>query len=88
MLTITETVEKLFKQPEIFEKHMLAGEYCKAKWCYIKTVLVMCFIEMDGEAGDRLEKLFPEERVKEAFWKAGGPDDTGCSPKAEADIAG
>ena len=28
-----------------------------------------------------VEKIFNEKKVKEAFRKAGGPDDTGCRPK-------
>lgn len=29
MLTVTEVVEKIFKQPDIFNREMAAGEYCK-----------------------------------------------------------
>ena len=31
MLTVTEVVEKIFKQPDIFDSEMAAGEYCRAK---------------------------------------------------------
>ena len=54
MLTVTEVVEKIFKQPDIFDSEMAAGEYCRAKWTYINTVFVAGFIEMDREALDRL----------------------------------
>lgn len=30
MLTVTEVVEKIFKQPNRFEQEMAAGNYCKA----------------------------------------------------------
>ena len=82
MLTVTEVVEKIFKQPDIFNSEMTAGEYCKAKWTYINTVFV------DREALDRLLEMFNEKKVKEAFRKAGGPDDTGCRPKRKTDPAG
>lgn len=49
MLTVTEVVEKIFKQPNRFEQEMAAGNYCKAKWTYINTVFVAGFIEMDRE---------------------------------------
>ena len=49
MLTVTEVVERIFKQPDIFNREMAAGEYCKAKWTYINTVFVAGFIEMDRE---------------------------------------
>ncbi len=81
MLTVTEVVEKIFKQPDIFNSEMTAGEYCKAKWTYINTVFVAGFIEMDREALDRLLEMFNEKKVKEAFRKAGGRDDTLSSPK-------
>ena len=83
MLTVTEVVEKIFKQPDIFDAEMEAGEYCRAKWTYINTVFVAGFIEMD-----RLLEMFDEEKVKKAFRKAGGPDDTGCRPKKKTDPAG
>ena len=88
MLTVTEVVEKIFKQPDIFNSEMAAGEYCKAKWTYINTVFVAGFIEMAREALDRLLEMFNEKKVKEAFRKAGGPDDTGCRPKKKTDPAG
>ena len=88
MLTMNETVEKLHSQPARFEQCIKDGEYCRAKWCFISTVFVSDFIELDKKAEDRLFELFPEERVREVFRKAGGPDDTGCRPKKEADAAG
>ena len=88
MLTVTEVVEKIFKQPNRFEQEMAAGNYCKAKWTYINTMFVAGFIEMDREALDRLLEMFNEQKVKKAFRKAGGPDDTGCRPKKKADPAG
>ena len=45
------------------------------------NLFVAGFIEMDREALDRLLEMFNEKKVKEAFRKAGGPDDTGCRPK-------
>lgn len=80
MLQINEIVEKIFRQPAVFDTQMEAHKYCRAKWTYINTVFVASFIEMDKEAVDRLHSMFNEERVKEAFRKAGGPDDTGCRP--------
>ena len=88
MLTINEIVDKLYLQPKCFEQCMDAENYCRAKWIYIKAVFVADFIEMDQEAMDRLQSMFCEERVKEAFRKAGGPDDTGCRPRKEDDPAG
>lgn len=88
MLTVTEVVEKIFKQPDIFDSEMAAGEYCRAKWTYINTVFVAGFIEMDREALDRLLEMFNEKKVKKAFRKAGVPDDTGCRPKKKTDPAG
>lgn len=88
MLTVTEVVEKIFKQPNRFEQEMAAGNYCKAKWTYINTVFVAGFIEMDREALDRLLEMFNEKKVKEAFRKAGGSDDTGCRSKKKTDPAG
>ena len=55
MLTINETVDKLYKQPERFEQCMDAGDYCLAKWCFINTVFVSSFIELDQEAESRLQ---------------------------------
>lgn len=62
MLTVTEVVEKIFKQPNRFEQEMAAGNYCKAKWTYINTVFVAGFIEMDREALDRLLEMFNEKK--------------------------
>ena len=88
VLLIKEIVEKIFRQPGLFDEQMAAGRYCRAKWTYINTVFAASFIEMDQEAMDRLKSMFCEERVKEAFRKAGGPDDTGCRPRKEDDPAG
>jgi hypothetical protein len=67
MLTINETVNKLYKQPERFEQCMDAGDYCRAKWCFINTVFVSSFIELDQEAENRLLGMFEEEKVRKAF---------------------
>lgn len=78
MLTVTEVVEKIFRQPEKFEQCMKAGDYSRAKWCFINTVFVSTFIELDKEAEDKLFEMFSEE-VREAF---GGKraDDKGYRP--------
>lgn len=79
MLTVNETVDKLYRQPEKFEQCMKAGDYSRAKWCFINTVFVSTFIELDKEAEDRLFEMFSEEKVREAF---GGKrtDDKGYRP--------
>ena len=79
MLTINETVDKLYRQPERFEQCMDDGEYSRAKWCFINTVFVSGFIELDQESKDRLFAMFPEEKVLRAFGK-GGSNDTGYRP--------
>ena len=58
MLTVTEVVEKIFKQPDIFDSEMAAGEYCRAKWTYINTVFVAGFI------GTPQMNLFDAQLVK------------------------
>ncbi|MFR6508650.1 MAG: hypothetical protein ACLUPF_04440 [Dorea sp.] len=69
MLTINETVDKLYKQPERFEQCMDAGDYCRAKWCFISTVFVSSFIELDQEAENRLLGMFEEEKSKKSIWR-------------------
>ena len=79
MLNVTEVVEKIFRQPEKFEQCMKAGDYSRAKWCFINTVFVSTFIELDKEEEDKLFEMFSEEEVREAF---GGKraDDKGDRP--------
>ena len=79
MLTINETVDKLYLQPERFEQCMDAGDYSRAKWCFINTVFVSGFIELDQESKERLLGMFPEEKVLRAFRKE-ETDDTGYRP--------
>lgn len=79
MLNVTEVVEKIFRQPEKFEQCMKAGVTAGLKWCFINTVFVSTFIELDKEAEDKLFEMFSEEEVREAF---GGKraDDKGYRP--------
>ena len=69
MLTVNETVDKLYRQPEKFEQCMKAGDYSRAKWCFINTVFVSTFIELDKEAEDKLFEMFSEEKGKRGIWR-------------------
>ncbi len=69
MLTVNETVDKLYRQPEKFEQCMKAGDYSRAKWCFINTVFVSTFIELDKEAEDKLFEMFSEEKSKRGIWR-------------------
>lgn len=73
MITINEIVTRLNGKPDEFKKHMNAGEYAAAKWCYIKTAVVAGFIELDDERRDKLMSRFDEKDVDKAF--RGGADD-------------
>lgn len=75
MLTVTEIVDKLHKQPEEFRRLMQEKKYCAAKWCFYKTMVTAIFIEMDEAFMERMfgkEGLFNEEEVRKAFREAGG----------------
>ena len=71
MNTITQTLEKLHKEPENFERYFAAGEYGRACTAYEHAYKVSEYIEMDDEPRERLLGAFDEDKLQEAFKRSG-----------------
>lgn len=91
MLSVTETVEKLYKMPERFEQLMSEKKYYAAKWLHFECLITAIFIEADESFMEKMfgeNGLFDRELLKTAYREAGGGIDNGSGSNEEIENTG